>query len=856
MPRTPPSESALAPRPDGRAVAWQLPASLAGGPPPAESGYEVRRVTSLVRRRKGIIAFGLVSVLASVALFTLIWPRTYESSALIVVEQRDPGNTSPALEFLGQLGRASQIETEIELLKSRNVVANVVQQLDLHTELYPPVGPTTSLRTRLQAALPDVLPFAVRPAVPPASMFPRFEAGADAVPGRYLLAIDDAGGLVVRNAETRAVITRATRGDTSGIAFAGIRVTPPDPPTLVDGAALRIAPFTEAVSGTLGRLSAARRQREADLIELTCTGSTPESAQALCQAVLDSYIALRTDLRRAEARATADFLGEQVDLLKSRLRAAEDSLEAYGTRNRIVALEERAAEEVRQYTQLNAQRNQMEAERSALAGWIAQIERGGEGTRRYRDLAAFPTFFQNGAVTQFLVELVELDNQRSELMLKRSPQSSDVQSLNERIAAIEQQFLAIAKSHERALATQIRSLDQNLWNAGGTLSTIPRQQVQSARLERERSLLGDLYSLLETRLREAEVAKAVNLPNVRIVDAAALPYAPAAPNTRLNLLLGLVLGGAFGILLALLRESTDNSVRDREEAEHHLGLPVLSMIPHLKGPGAVLPVPDLRRPSDSRRLHHSGTQWVVRARGGLGRMSQQDVRGNRFRLTEERWVALESFRALATDLRYATRHLNGKGRAVAVTSALRGEGKTFVACNLALARAAQGARTLLIDADIRGGGVTRFFGFDTGMPGLTGVLAADADLKSAWRGQVNSTELWVMPAGRPGLYSSQMFESKRFAALLERSKLEFDLVVIDTPPVTMITDATAVAAAADAVVMVVRGGTTDRNAVDHALERLQRADAEVVGSVLNDVELPEYYGNRYDYVDAVEVGRS
>jgi polysaccharide biosynthesis transport protein len=413
-------------------------------------------------------------------------------------------------------------------------------------------------------------------------------------------------------------------------------------------------------------------------------------------------------------------------------------------------------------------------------------------------------------------------------------------------------LLSVATSYQTALTAQIRSLDQVLGANERRLSEIPAQEVTTARLEREADLLNELHTTLQTRLREAEVAEAVNLPSVRVVDAASLAFAPSSPNIKLNLVLGLVLGLAYGLALAFFREFRDHSVRERRDIEQKTGLAVLNMIPHIRADGNVLPVPELRaRPITSGPEvgdHHAAfVPWPDRK----GKAVQK--RNKSFRLTKDREIALESFRALANDLRMATRQLGGGGRTVAITSAGRGEGKTLTACNLAMVRAAQGAKTLLIDADMRAQGVSKFFDCKSSKPGLTDFLSTGADPNGVLRGEVNGCEIWVMPAGSTGLYSGRLLESPKFKLLLERAKLQFDLIVVDTPPVNLITDAATVANCVDAVVMVVRGGVTDRESLDIAMERLERSGGIVVGAVMNDVKLPGYYAGRYAYANRWKV---
>lgn len=759
-----------------------------------------RPLASVIRRRRWSVLVVTALVVSTVAALTLTHPKTYESTTTILVEERNRSGDSPALEVLERLGQGSQAETEIELLGSRRVIEPVVDELDLH------VGVETA-----------------RGSVPAKLAFPDFVAGRDAIPGVYRISQSANGGFVVWSADPDSTIAHADAG--SRIEFAGIRLTLPAASAWGD-AVLRIRSFSGVVAEVQGRMSANRVRRESDLISLRCKAPRPESARDLCDAVSAAYMRLRTSLQRDEASATAEFLRVQVQQIKIRLAAAEDSLEAFGRQNQVVALKERAAEEVRQLASLQAQREQLEAERFALAQLIQRIERDEGAGRKYRDLATFPTFLKSQAVTQLLGNLITLEDRRGELALLRTERNADLIALDSRIADLELQLRGVAVSYETALAAQIGSLDGTLTTTGKRLSVIPAQQVQFARLERQASLFDELYKFLETRRREAEVAEAVELPSVTVVDVASLPSSPAAPKPVRNVGLAMVLGLAGGVCLALFRELADTRFHERHELEAGTGRIILGMIPTVDRDGPLLP---LRR---SEGPDHEG--YVYRRPEAAPTWDQQ--------------LALEAFRSLVADLRFIGRDIgNGGVRSVAITSAGPGEGKTFVSCNLALARAIHAGRTMLVDADMRASRVAEFFGF-RGRPGLSEVLAGTVSAREVTETlRVDEVgQLWVIPAGTPTLYSAALLEEQLFDRLISLVEKNVDLLIIDTPPLNVLTDASTIASSVDAVLVVVRRGLTDRDALDLTLERLSRTGVQHISVVFNDVVMPKQFAT-YTY---------
>jgi capsular exopolysaccharide synthesis family protein len=756
---------------------------------PRRAGPAPTRIRSLIERHWPVIAAATAVVFLASAAYTYTRPKVYSSSSSFLVQASYGGSGQP-LEVLENVGEAASIETETRLLESERVVGPVVEKLGLNLR----VGGREKSR-------------------PLRDVFPAFEISGQTEPGVYRITPREDGGFTVRDQEQQVVGDFAPGMD---LVFSGLVLPPPVEPKELS---VTVLPFRGMVQSVQGRITASADGKESDIIWLSCNGPTAASAHDLCVAVSESYVNLRKELQRAEATAAAKFLRGQVENAEKRLEAAEDSLGRYQERNLAIALDARANAAVDQEASFQAQRDQLEAERFALARLIDRIEAGGPS--QSRDLASFPTFLRSGnpVIGDLLGTLVELDNQRAEMLKTRTERNPDVVAIDTRIVEIESELRSIAVTYEDALSTQIRSLGSMAGRAAGRASTIPGRQVESGRLQRQVALLDDLYRFLQTRLREAEIAESISMPSIQVVDRATMPTSPSSPNVRLNLALGLVMGLGFGILLALYRERSDTRIREPESLEHITGgIPVMAMIPQVGKSGPLLPV---SRPSAN------GAPIAVKTRP-----------------TVEQEVAREAFRGLVADIQIAARNMrNGGIRSVAITSSSRGEGKTFSACNLALAQTNAAVRTLLIDADVRGKGVTRFFGLGTSRPGLPDVLTGTVRLDDALRPLTvgGRGELFVLPSGVLESDRPDPLDLESLANLIKEAESRFEMVIVDTPPLNVLSDAATVAASVDAVMVVVRGGSTDRGALDQTLDRLRRTQGRVMGIVLNDVELPEHY---------------
>lgn len=761
----------------------------------------------VLRRKLTVVLTAAVAVILALVL-TLLSDSVYQSRATFLLEQPGRGGGS-ALAMLDRVGQAASTETEIELLGSRRVVEPVVEKLGLHVWARTPDG----------VHRPD-------------EILPYFDADRGAEPGVYRLRAEG-NRVVVRWGDTaeQEQVVRASFGEVVNVNGLTFQIPPAREP--FGDLALEVGPFRSAVQGIRGAIAAGGTLQNADVIFLTCSWNTPEMAHQLCEEVSASYLSLRDSLQRDEAEVAAGFLNEQLEEVRGRLTAAEDSLRRYRERVAAVSLRQQASMEVQEFASIRAQRDQLVAERNALRNMIERTTAEEGGSESFRHLASFPTFIRSRheMFSSHISSLVTLENRRSELAVTRTEHSPELAAVNQRIRQIEGEVQSLIRSHEGALTAQISSLEEALENASRHMARIPRQEVELARLERQVELLTDLYSFLHTRLREAEVARAVTLPSVRIIDNASWPSGPSGPRMKRNLGLGGFLGLGLGLLLAFYREHTDSRIRGSVDLERRTGVPVLAMIPQLRR--------SVKDVLASRR----------------GRLGSGDVRnGSRVPASvRDRTATLEAFQSLAVELEFVNeRLLGGKQlRFVAVTSPGRGDGKTFTSCNLALTKARQGRRALLIDGDLRAARTSSLFGLSD-QAGLRDLLSGRSSREEALQ-EIDVPapgSLHVLPVGRAngspdGKEAPLRLDSAELQALFETLSEEFEMVILDTPPLNVISDAAKLSALSDGVLVVVRGGRTEAAALQLTLKRLERARANVAGIILNGVELPTYYYTEY-----------
>jgi tyrosine-protein kinase Etk/Wzc len=755
----------------------------------------VSQVWDMLWRRKWTVLAGLLSVLTVATLVTWKLPRTFTSTVTVLVGS---GPRNAGLTELDLLNQGPAIQTEMKLIGSRRILEPVVDNNDLHVKVVSPAP------------------------MRPAEMFPGFEAGRGVVPGTYVMKKLPNGAVEMWKSAPSVAFGLWKTGPDSlvatlrpGLTYAARGLRFQLPGNLPEGVELQVNTLEGAVGGLMTQVTASLVDPDAQIVLISCQAGSPRLSQRICDGVSKSYVIMRNDLARSDASHSAAFLRQQSDTVGVQLAAAEDELRRYKESNDVVDPQTLASMESGELAQFQARRDELEAERAALAGFIDRLGDGSD-SEKYRDLAAYPTFINNPMVGNILQNLVTYENQLHELEQRRTDVNPDVVALKQRIGELQGQLGQLARNYESALTGQVASLDQGLGRSRGRLSVVPRKQMDVARLERHAEMLTQLYTTLQQKLKEAQISEAVELADVSIIDPPTFPTQPSFPNVILNLALGLVGGLLLGLAGALLQEFADTRVRRRHEVEQETGLPVLTMIPSVKGGRFIV--------GRTRNLLKGGPET-----GGARLRDYYPVGGE---------VVVEAFRSLGADLGFMSQSLPDRNlRTVVFTSPSRGEGKTFTAVNFAATRALEGYRTLLIDADLRAGAASAAVGLASA-PGLSDVLAGQARLLDAIRMvKVGNHRLAVLGAGTVPRDPGTLVTSDELEEVLATASEHFDQVVVDTPPINMVSDAALLAARAHAVIVVVRSGQTDREALDLTLSRLARVGARPLGIVLNDVKL-------------------
>ncbi|QIE24127.1 Tyrosine-protein kinase wzc [Caballeronia sp. SBC1] len=746
-----------------------------------------------------------LSILLAAVLYAKMSTPVYSADALVQVETPNPNapNSSQAsvAAALMPTGGSLQADAEIEIIKSRAVIDPVVEQFKLNfgtsSNVMPVIGRLTSLFAHNGHPLPALFGFDSY-----AWGGEEFKVDSVTVPTilqdqRLTLRALGEGRFELLDAENHELL----KGE-AGTVATGNGVT-----LMVSQLVARPgteffvtrASQLEAVQAFGAGMQVGEKGKDTGIVQISYSGAQPIFITEVANAVAASYLKQRTERAQEEANRMLTFLNNELPRVRDELRASETALAQYQT----AAGSFQPTQEAQTY----------------LSG----------GLDYERQIAA-------------------LRMQRVQLLQRFTDGADEVRAIDAQLAA-----LNVEKSRFE-----------------NQFKTLPGSERQAVSLQREAKVNSEIYVALLNKTQELSISRAGTVGNVHIIDMALVPSQPVKPKAALIIAAGGLLGVIAGVVFAFVRRAFFAGVDDPDLVERRFNLPIFGAIP-FSAEQARLDRVRLDRPValPSAKATANGTKR-------LGTQSVGDGLGSTLGLSAKTPVAMalqnatvlpasrsatqpllstthpfdtsiEGLRGLRATLQFAL--VDAPNRVIAITSPAPSDGKSFLSANLAALLAESGKRVLLIDADLRRGRLAQYLGRSS-HGGLTELLTGQTDFEMAAR-ETGVHGLHFIGSGAHPPNPSEILTSARFASLLQAFEKQFDLVIVDTPPLLAVPDAAVIASLAGSTVLVMRSGAHSEKNIADSLKKLKRAHARVVGGVLN--AMPAKSGGRkgtYDYAYA------
>jgi capsular exopolysaccharide synthesis family protein len=553
--------------------------------------------------------------------------------------------------------------------------------------------------------------------------------------------------------------------------------------------------------------------RNSQVVRLSFDSTDRELAAQIPNALAEIYIDADLQARMRMTQRAMTFITEQAGELRKKLKESEDTLQAFRDRERIIDAKGLAQSgATRQIEDLTRQLSEARARRSEAETVYNQVT---SALRGGAPLETLPAIQKQPLVLRFRETEIEAERRLNEaskrygaehprMIAAEAELKSARENFRRQISSVTQTVtreLEVARANEQAV-------DRALGSAKADMANLNRKEFQLASLERDVHTNRQLYEMFIQRLKETNISENMQTANARIIDPAVAPQTPSGPNKR-----GIVLVSLLGALLAavglaFLLERLDNTVKTSHEVEQRLGAPSLGVVPFTR----------VKRGQQLERVF----------------------------LDEPQTSVAEAIRTIRSAVLLSA--LDSPKKVVVVTSSIPEEGKTTIAANLAIALG-QVKKTLLVDSDMRRPKLGRLLTGKAGLPGLAEMCAGEASAEDCVV-PLKDGEVYVLGSGKVPPNPQELLVSRRFAKIMEALSASFDIVVLDSPPVQLVSDALVLSRAATDVVYVVKADDTPYPLARQGLRKLARVGAPLVGVVLNQLDVlkaDRYYGEYSGY---------
>jgi succinoglycan biosynthesis transport protein ExoP len=597
------------------------------------------------------------------------------------------------------------------------------------------------------------------------------------------------------------------------------------------------------------------------LLTVSYTDTDPQRASRIANAVVEAYLTNHTEARYTATSKASTWLGNQLEDLKRRVEESHKKVSAFEQSTGLAGMvppsaksgtvaQDSTSTAYQRLTALNAELSRAEVARIAKEAVYHLTETGDPDVVLSLGQTSLVTGMGGdspiAADSKDIQLLQKLREQRSSLKLQLAAEqvrygakNPALQEIRNQIDSLEVQIheelqrinkvaetdLELAKENENAINKSVRDQQRGVAALGNSLAAFTF-------LQQEENTSRGLYQDLYTRLEEANIAAGVKSSDIVIVDPARAPGRQSSPVLKMNLAGGLFIGSLLGLLVAGVQHLRDTSLSALEDFEAILEFPLLGIV----------------------RRFDSGAR--SRLRYGLLSVEIQkpsvDAKETAWLLTSPKSEIAESYRNIRTSILFSS--IDRAPQVILVTSPLSGDGKSTTAYNLAIAFGVQDKRVLLLDADMRRPTIGQKTNCN-GKKGLSDLLANDLPLDEVIQQHPGLSSLYVLTSGTIPPMPAELLASDRFGRLIQQVREKFDYVIIDAPPVLLVTDPIILAFAADGIVVVVRAGVTTKPVMKRLRAALQKPNVKALGYVLNGLrDDSERYGYGYSYGDNTNRG--
>jgi capsular exopolysaccharide synthesis family protein len=557
--------------------------------------------------------------------------------------------------------------------------------------------------------------------------------------------------------------------------------------------------------------------RNSQLVQITFSSPDKNLAAKVPNTLADVYIESDLDARMAMTQKASDWLRERLGELRAKVDASERALQEYRDRQGIVDAKgvamSGASKQLEELTKSLVDARQRRAEAETAYNLVQQVKSG----RSSVSYDSIPAVLKHPLVQKMKEMEADAEKRLSDAAKRYGPEHPKmIQARAELDAArqntrkeVETVIGGIAKEYEVAKANEV-AVERALGQSKADIQSLNRKDFQLGVLQRDVDQNRNLYEMFVNRLKETSAAGDMQSTIARVVDPAEVPSSAYAPNKKQIVGIAAAVTLVLAAMLALLLDRLSNTLNSTSDVESRLGVPALGVLQKIKG--------FVKKGFISELAFFNDTQSTF----------------------------AEAVRTVRTSVLMSS--LDESHKVVVITSSVPEEGKTTLSFNLACALG-QVKKVLLVDGDLRRPKIGKLVGRDRKQPGLADLVAGQAQVSQCVFFD-DRAGIHILPAGTVPPNPLELLSSKRFSDVITKLKEAFDIVIIDSAPLQLVSDAQVLSQFASSVIYVVKADGTPYQVAQNGIKKLRRVDAPILGVVLNQLDLEKaekYYGEYSGY---------
>jgi polysaccharide biosynthesis transport protein len=588
------------------------------------------------------------------------------------------------------------------------------------------------------------------------------------------------------------------------------------------------------------------------ILHISYRSPDPVLAADVANVIAQSYLEHTFEIRVRSSTALSTFMERQLDELKAKMERSSLALAKFERELNVINPEEKTNILSARLLQLNTEYTNAQADRVKKETAYKAVQDG--------SIAAAQVSVQGEDLSKLYERLNQTKQHFANISSVYGANHPEYRKAANDVAEVQRQFDEMRHNVAQRIETDYREaaarekmLRSAVAETKAEYDQLNARSFEYQQRKREADADKTLYSDLERRIREAGINAGFQNSAIRIADLARPPDKPVFPRKGLNLLLAFIISSVLAICGAILIDVLDTTIRDPEQAARALDTSVIGTLPAVREMRRIgsTTLSGITKTEETSGTHASRVGNGLARYGGIGRVAMSDEsRASRKRSNGSGrygYDGISSYEEAIRTLRHSIflPDFDRSVKSLMLTSAAPGEGKSTATVHLGIAHAEQGKKTLIIDADLRRPSIQKKLHL-SGTVGLSNVLLGDLRWNDVLMKTAHWPDLHVIPAGTVSRRASDLVGSM-MVDLLDETAKEYDLILVDAPPLLGFAETMQVAIAVDGIVVLARAGQTNRKAVATALATLNRLRVNMIGLVLNEVEKHNTHGDYYYY---------